>query len=182
MSSGEAAGEHRGDAVLDDPATGTRVVFRQRSGDTQGRVVVVEMFLQPEARPFPGHVHPHQEETIDVLHGTVEFRIGAREMLAGPGCRVRVPAGVPHEFRNRGAEVAHVVCELRPALGFEPLLEALFAPTASARAGGWRGLLERVAIADAHFETARASFPPAAVQRPALRLGAALGRLLGYEG
>jgi quercetin dioxygenase-like cupin family protein len=171
-------------AVLDDPVTGTRVVFRRRSEETQGRVVVVEMFLQPQGRPFAAHVHPRQEETIDVLHGTVAFRIGRAETVAGPGHRVRVPAAVPHEFHNRGGEVAHVVCELRPALGFESLLEAVFgrATRTSVDASGLRALLGRVAHANTHFETARAPFPPAAVQRPALWLGAALGRLLGCVG
>lgn len=168
-------------AVLDDPLTGTRVVFRRRSGDTQGRAVVVEMFLQPRGRPFVAHVHPWQEETIDVLHGTVSFRIGHVEMLAGPGRRVRVPAGAAHEFRNRGDEVAHLVCELRPALGFESLLEAMFGGLAATSAGASRlcVFLGRVAIVDAHFETVRAPFPPAAMQRPALRLCAVIGRLLG---
>ncbi len=170
-------------AVLDDPETGTRIVFRRRSGETQGRVVVVEMLLQPQVRPFAVHLHPRQEETIDVLHGTVAFRIGRAGMLAGPGRRVRVPPGVAHEFRNRGDDVAHVVCELRPALDSESLLEALFGrtPGTSLEGNRLRLLLGRIAIAHAHFETARAPFPPAAVQRPALRLGAALGRLLGCE-
>lgn len=183
MPIGEARGDARGDTVLDDPATGTRVVFRRRSGDTQGRVVVVEMFLQPQGRPFPRHVHPRQEETVDVLHGTVGFRVGRAETFVGAGRRVRVPAGVAHEFSNRGGEVAHVVCELRPALGFDALLEARFgrAEATSADGGALHLLLGRVATANAHFETIRAPFPPAAVQRPALRLGAALGRLLGKE-
>lgn len=170
--------------VLDDPVTGTRIVFRRTSEETQGRVVVVEMFLEPQGRPFAAHVHPRQEETIDVLHGTVAFRIGDAETVARPGHRVRVPVGIPHEFGNRGDDVAHVVCELRPALGFESLLEDVFgrAGRTSADAHGLCALLGRVALANAHFETTRAPFPPAAVQRPALWLGAALGRLLGCAG
>jgi hypothetical protein len=35
-------------------------------------------------------------------------------------------------------------------------------------------------IARAHFETVRLPFPPAAVQRAGLALGAPLGKLLGY--
>jgi quercetin dioxygenase-like cupin family protein len=168
--------------VLDDPVTGTRIVLRWRSGDTQGRAVVVEMFLQPQGRPFAAHLHPRQEETIDVLHGVVGFRIGRGKILAGPGRRVRVPAGVAHEFRNRGDGVAHVVCELRPALTFESLLEAVFGrPGETGPGNPLCALLGRVAIANEHFDTARAPFPPAAVQRPALRLGAGLGRLLGCE-
>lgn len=124
-----------GAVVLEDRLTGTRVVIRRTSDETHGRAVVVEMLLQPHGRPFATHVHPRQDETIDVLHGAVAFRLGRAETLCGPGCRVRVPAGVDHEFSNCGDDVAHVVCELRPALGFEALLRAVFGGAANANAG-----------------------------------------------
>ncbi len=128
--------------MLEDPVTGTRVVFRRTSDETQGRAVVVEMFLQPKAHPFAAHVHSRQEETIDVLHGTVAFRIGGAETVAGPGRRVRVPAGVPHELTNQGDDVAHIVCELRPALAFESQLRAEFG-RAAADAAAAEPLLDR---------------------------------------
>jgi hypothetical protein len=47
-----------------------------------------------------------------------------------------------------------------------------------------RGLpnpLRLAVIARAHFDTVRLPFPPAAVQRAALAIGAPLGRALGYR-
>jgi hypothetical protein len=41
--------------------------------------------------------------------------------------------------------------------------------------------LRLAVIANAHFDTVRLPFAPAALQKPALALGALLGRLAGYR-
>ncbi len=64
------------DDVLEDPAAGIRVVFRRTSRETHGRAVVFELFVAPSGRAPVTHLHPNQEERIDVLHGSVGFRLG----------------------------------------------------------------------------------------------------------
>ncbi|MGE5274224.1 MAG: cupin domain-containing protein [Verrucomicrobiota bacterium] len=159
-----------------------RIVFRRTADDTNGRAVVFEMFVPPNGRGFATHVHPRQEERVDVLHGTVGVRVGRQRRSVGPGGRITVPAGARHGFWNAGEDVAHVVCELRPALRFDSLLETMFA---LAVGGETRGraeprLFRRAVIANAHFDTVRAAFPPAWVQRVALGVAARAGRLLGH--
>lgn len=139
------------------------------------------MFVPPGERGFAMHVHPRQEERVDVLHGTVGFRISRHQRLVGPGGRAAIPAGTAHGFWNAGEDVAHVVCELRPALRFDLLLEAVFALAAPVTTGGRKPqLLRRAVIANSHFDTVRAAFPPAWVQRFGLGLAARVGRMLGY--
>jgi hypothetical protein len=94
-----------------------------------------------------------------------------------------VPAGTPHKFWNAGDEVVHFVCEVRPALQFESLLETMFALAADGRTNrkGMPNPLHLAVIAQAHFDTVRLPFPPAIVQRIGLALGSPLGRALGYE-
>lgn len=162
--------------MLEDPATGIRVVFRRTSRETNGRAVVLEVFVAPSGRTPGMHLHPNQEERIDVLHGFVGFRLGRDRKVVGPGRRVTVPPGTRHAFWNAGDEVAHLVCELRPALRFESLIEALLA----APAGGKRSVLRRAIVAHEHFDTVRMPFPPVPIQRFALAIGASAGRLLGY--
>ena len=65
------------------------------------------------------------------LRGSVGFRVGRKELVAGPGRRLTVPAGTPHKFWNPGEEAAHFVCEVRPAPQFEALLETMFALAAA---------------------------------------------------
>ena len=61
------------------------------------------------------------------------FRVGGEERIAGPGERLTVPAGTPHKFWNAGESEAHFVCEVRPALQFEQLLETMFALAADGK-------------------------------------------------
>ena len=50
----------------------------------------------------PLHVHHNDDEAWYVVEGTMRFRLGGQEVLAGAGTTVLVPAGVPHTFGNAG--------------------------------------------------------------------------------
>jgi len=169
--------------VIENPVTGERIVFRKTSRDTGGQAVVIETFVQPDGFVAAAHVHPSQEERFEVLKGSVGFRIGREKLVAGPGQRMTVPAGTPHKFWNAGDDEAQFVCEIRPALQFESLLETMFALAADGKTNrkGMPNLLRLAVIAHAHFDTVRLPFPPAIVQRMGLALGSPAGRLLGYE-
>lgn len=173
---------HAGDTIH-NPVTGERIVFRQTSRETNGEAVVIETFVQPSGFVAAAHVHPGQEERFEILRGSVGFKIGRRKLVAGPGQRLTVPAGTPHKFWNAGEDEAHFVCEVRPALQFEALLETMFALAADGKTSrkGMPNPLRLAVIANAHFDTVRLPFPPALVQRIGLALGAPVGRALGYE-
>ncbi len=169
--------------TIENPITGERLVFRKTSRETGGQAVVIETFVQPNGFVAAAHVHPSQEERFEVLRGSVGFKIGRKKMVAGPGQRVTVPAGTPHKFWNAGDDEAHFVCEVRPALQFESLLETMFALAADGKTNrkGMPNPLRLAVIANAHFDTVQLPFPPALLQRIALAMGAPLGRLAGYE-
>ena len=170
-----------GDSIV-NPVTGERLVFRTTSRQTGGEAVVVETFVQPHGFVAAAHVHPSQEERFEVLDGRVGFRVGRRTLVAGPGERLTVPARTAHKFWNAGDGVAHFVCEIRPALRFESLIETMFALAADGRTNrkGMPNPFRLAVIANAHFDTVRLPFPPAALQRAGLALGAPVGRMLGY--
>jgi Cupin domain len=117
-----------------------------------------------------------------VLRGSVGFKIGRKKLVAGPGQRITVPAGTPHKFWNAGDEEAHFVCEVRPALQFESLLETMFALATDGKTNrkGMPNPLRLAVIANAHFDTVQLPFPPALLQRIALAMGAPVGKLCGY--
>jgi mannose-6-phosphate isomerase-like protein (cupin superfamily) len=170
-----------GDSIV-NPVTGERLVFHRTAADTGGEAVVVETFVQPDGAVAAAHVHPSQEERFEVLRGTVGFKIGRRKLTAGPGERVTVPAGTPHKFWNAGDDVAQFVCEIRPALQFESLIETMFGLAADGKCNrkGMPNPLRLAVIANHHFDTVQLPFPPAALQKLGLVLGAPLGRLLGF--
>jgi quercetin dioxygenase-like cupin family protein len=169
--------------TIENPVTGERIIFRQTSRDTKGEAVVIEAFVQPEGAVAAAHVHPSQEERFEVLHGSFGFKVGGKKLVAGPGERLTIPAGITHKFWNAGDDEAHFVCEVRPALQFERLLETMFALAADGKTNrkGMPNPLRLAVIAHAHLDTVRLPFPPAWMQQMGLALGAPLGRILGYE-
>jgi len=173
---------HSGNTI-ENPLTGERIVFRTTYRETNGQAVVIETFVQPGGFVAAAHVHPSQEERFTVLGGSVGFRVGREKTIAGPGQKLTVPAGTPHKFWNAGEDVAHFVCEVRPALQFESLLETMFALAEAGKTNrkGMPDPLRLAAIARSHFDTVRLPFPPASMQRAALAVGAWLGCLIGYR-
>jgi hypothetical protein len=75
------------------------------------------------------------------------------------------------------------VCEVRPALQFESLLETMFvlAEDGKTNRKGMPNPLRLAVIAHAHFDTVRLPQPPAWLQKAGLAIGAPLGRALGYR-
>jgi quercetin dioxygenase-like cupin family protein len=172
---------HAGDSI-ENPVTGERLVFRKTARETGGHAVVFETFVQPNGFVAAAHVHPSQEERFEILRGSVGFKIGRKKLVAGPGQRISIPAGTTHKFWNAGDDEAHFVCEVRPALQFEQLIETMFSLAADGKTNrkGMPNLLRLAVIANAHFDTVRLPFPPAFVQKAGLTLGAPIGRLVGY--
>jgi quercetin dioxygenase-like cupin family protein len=168
--------------TLRNSVTGETLVFRTTSADTNGESVVVETFVEPNGAVAAAHVHPAQEELFEVLGGELEFRIGRSTIVARAGDRVLVPAGTAHRFENVGEETAHFVCEIKPALGFEQLIETMFSLAEDGKVSkkGMPNPLRLAVIARHHFGDVRLPFPPAWLQRLGLALGAPLGRLVGY--
>jgi quercetin dioxygenase-like cupin family protein len=168
---------------LRNPVTGETLVFHKTSADTNGEAVVVETFVEPNGAVAAAHVHPAQEELFEVLGGAIEFQLGQRTLVAGAGDRILVAPGTPHRFRNVGEETAHFVCEVRPALQFEQLIETMFGLAADGKVNrkGMPNPLRLAVIARHHFGDVRLPFPPAWLQRLGLAFGAPLGRLLGYR-
>jgi len=169
--------------TLRNSVTGETLVFRTTSADTNGESVVVETFVEPNGAVAAAHVHPAQEELFEVLGGELEFRIGKNTIVAKPGDRVLVPAGTPHKFKNVGEETAHFVCEVKPALGFEQLIETMFSLAEDGKVNkkGMPNPLRLAVIARHHFGDVRLPFPPAWLQRLGLACGAPLGRMLGCK-
>jgi quercetin dioxygenase-like cupin family protein len=167
---------------ITNTVTGETLVFRTTSADSNGECVVVETFVQPDGAVAAAHIHPEQEETFEILAGELEFRLGKNTLVAKAGDRILVPAGAPHRFRNVGEETAHFVCEVRPALGFEQLIETMFSLAEDGKVNrkGMPNPFRLAVIARHHFDDVRLPFPPAWMQKLGLALGAPLGRLLGY--
>jgi mannose-6-phosphate isomerase-like protein (cupin superfamily) len=70
------------------------------------------------------HLHRSYEEAFYVIEGEVQFQLGSDELYAGPGSAILVPAGVPHCFRNIGAQDARWLVVAAPAIAVTSIEEA----------------------------------------------------------
>lgn len=173
---------HQGD-TLTNPITGETMIFHRTSHDTDGERVVFETIVQPDGFVASAHVHPYQSERFEVLTGELRLEVGGDEHMARAGDTVIVPAGTPHRFYNPGDRETRFLCEVRPALGFESLIETMFTLAADGKTNR-RGLpnpLRLAVIARAHFDTVRLPSVPVFIQRAGLAVGASFGRLMGYK-
>ncbi len=172
----------RGDTIH-NPVTGERVTFLATSRETDGEAVVIETVVEPDGFVAAAHVHPFQSERFAVEAGVLGLKAGGKKLTLEPGNAVTVEAGTPHRFWNAGADQVRFVCEVRPALEFESVLETMFALAADGKTDrkGMPNPFRLAVIAKAHFDTVRLPFPPAWMQKAGLALGAPLGRLLGYR-
>jgi mannose-6-phosphate isomerase-like protein (cupin superfamily) len=171
-----------GDTLRND-VTGEQMHFLKAAADTNGEYVLVEVTVEPNGFVAAAHLHPHQTETFAVVSGALCFEVDGTDVVVSAGETVVVEPGTPHKFWNAGEQPAVFRAEVRPALGFERLIETMFALAADGKTNR-RGLpnpLRLAVIAKAHFDDVRLPFPPAWMQRLGLALGAPLGRLFGYS-
>jgi quercetin dioxygenase-like cupin family protein len=168
--------------TIHNPVTGERITFLTTSAETGGEAVVIEVVVQPHGFVAAGHVHPSQSERFAVAAGTLGLKVGGEKLTLRPGDVATVEPGVSHRFWNAGEDEVRFVCEVRPALRFESLLETMFALAVDGKTNrkGMPNPLRLAPIAQAHFDTVQLPFPPAWLQRAGLALAAPLGRLLGY--
>ena len=101
-------------------------MFLRTAADTGGELLEMDNhWVRPDHRTAP-HVHPGMEETWQVISGRAGFRIGDREVEAGPGETVVAPPGVAHCAWNLGGGETHLRITMRPALRWEDFVVRLF--------------------------------------------------------
>lgn len=160
------------DHLVRDPVFRTRYRFsRTPASDGAGEVQHVEMWVDPGGG-VTAHIHPSMEERFTVVEGRPEFLAGRQWRSAAPGETVVVAPGTRHAFRNRGEEVAHVLCDARPPSTLQAFLEDV---AGLSRAGKLTriglpkpsGLLEAAVLAHHYREMVVLLFPspPPIVQR-----------------
>jgi mannose-6-phosphate isomerase-like protein (cupin superfamily) len=169
--------------ILSNPVTKERMTFLRTSAQTGGDHVLVELRSAPGGFVAAAHTHPAQIETFEIVSGTLGAKVGRRQVEARAGETLVVDQGTPHKWWNAGDDELVFRCEIRPAGQFEQLIETMFSLAADGKTNrkGMPNPLRLAVIAEHHFADVQLPFPPPALQRLGLALGAPLGRLLGYR-
>jgi hypothetical protein len=170
--------------TIHNPVTGERITFHATSAGRHERRVGRDR-VHGSAGPLRRRraCPSLQSERFAVIEGTLGLKSGKEKLTLGRGEVAVVEPGTPHKFWNAGEDEVRFVCEVRPALQFESLLETMFVLAADGKTNrkGMPNLLRLAVIARAHFDTVRLPQPPAWLQKAGLALGAPLGRALGYR-
>jgi len=79
-------------------------IFKADGPETAGRYSISEWWLEPNTQGPGAHSHP-EDDVFYVLDGTMSFLVGDLWVDAPAGLFVLAPAGVTHDFENRGSFV-----------------------------------------------------------------------------
>jgi mannose-6-phosphate isomerase-like protein (cupin superfamily) len=99
-------------------------VFKADEAETEARYSVSEWWLKPHTDGPGAHSHEANDEVFYVLEGGPEILIGETWVALEPGCFVRIPARVVHDFRNRADRDAGLLNVFIPG-GFERKMPAI---------------------------------------------------------
>ena len=99
---------------LDSPAPGRFFDLKLLGHETGESIMLFEETL-PAGTTSLYHLHRDSDEVAWVLAGEITFKIGDEVTVGGPGACVFLPRGVPHAWKNTGAETGRVLFLYTPA-------------------------------------------------------------------
>jgi len=174
----------RPEETIEAPTMGQRITCLPNTVSTSGELLRFTLWMRGHAWPPPLHVHPRQEERIEVVSGSVLSISGGVRRVLSPGETISTPPGEPHTVGPAGEDAVEMIVEFRPSLGFERFVERTFAlDRAGHLSAKGRGNPLRLATARPHEAEFFAPRVPIGLQRAILRALDQLGRrLLGARG
>jgi quercetin dioxygenase-like cupin family protein len=81
--------------------------------DTNGRYSLIDMHIPPGGGP-PPHRHDF-EEMFSMLEGEIEATFRGKKTIIRAGETINIPANAPHQFQNKSAQPARLLCLCSPA-------------------------------------------------------------------
>jgi mannose-6-phosphate isomerase-like protein (cupin superfamily) len=169
-------------AVLDFNPTVGMLVEGAAPDDPETDPWRVIMVFAPNFSGPPLHVHPHQEESYEVLAGTLDVFVDGRWRELHQGETLTVPPATPHTIRNLHPEEVRAVNVHAPALDFPRFMARLHELVHSGKVRSLpprdlRSIMYLSMLFTAHHRTVVSVKPPQRV----MRMLASVGRRLGYE-
>mgnify|MGYP000232775651 CR=1 FL=1 len=173
------------DWVVSPPA-GKRVRFVERPDNPDSDPLRFEMWLAAEGSHGPmKHVHPEQDEFLEVVDGRMGVFHGGETTAYGPGEGVTIPAGDVHRFWNADETELHLRGGVDPGLRTETFMRITYglardgAPVTPS--GMPLNALRLAALLDEFDDMLYLAAPPVGLQRLGVAILAPLGRLAGYD-
>ena len=169
--------------VVENPATGERVVILTDPFEHPDKVLVSHLYVTPGGRVSVKHWHPTVTERFHVLSGQVGFQIGEEEHLLGPGQQAEVPPNTLHDWWQVGEETAEVVVEVTPGDRFTELVGTFFGLARDGKVDkkGVPKPLQLAVSTTAYRDVIVVASPPPWLQRIVFGVLAPIGRRRGLR-
>lgn len=106
------------------PMGGMTSLFLADGPETRDTYSISEWWLEPGQKGSGAHAHEANDDIFYMLEGTMHFLVGKKWMGLSAGDFLRVPAGVTHDFENRGRKRAGFLNIYIPG-GFEKDMPAI---------------------------------------------------------
>ena len=167
--------------VFENPRTGARLEVRAREPDR----LEVERVYKPHTGKADPHVHLDFDQWFEVIDGAMSLTLDGQAREYGPGDSVHVPRGVPHVDAWNASDA-----DLRVRARFEPLPEFVEGYTAALGAAmrnddlnkqGEFRQLQLFTVLRAYHAQSYTSRLPIGLQKAAIPVLAAIGRMRGYR-
>jgi quercetin dioxygenase-like cupin family protein len=143
----------------------------------------VEVTYAPGGDAPPAHFHPGQDESFELLTGSLCVRIDGAERSYRAGETFEIPRGSAHQMWNPGDEPVRAIWQTRPAGRTLDWFEGLDSLQRSGRVGknGIPGPLAMGAYLTEYRDVFRLAARPQPLVRGALALLGVAGRVRGYR-
>jgi mannose-6-phosphate isomerase-like protein (cupin superfamily) len=163
--------------LLENPVTRERFTIQASDAD----LLRLEVRVPPDMIRPPLHVHPHQDESFQVVSGRVTVRAGGDEHTLGPGDRFTIAPRTPHTFWNSGDSELAMLAEFRPPGNMQSFFETFCGMAREGRSTAQGGPpLLQVAASAREWDMYLAG-PPVAMQKALFAALRPLARLRGYR-
>jgi quercetin dioxygenase-like cupin family protein len=164
---------------------GEHGLFLKTAADTNGEFMLLEVTMDPKGFVTVEHTHPLQQESFEILQGTVLMTINGKEQVVKAGESRVVPAGTSHVWRNYSdTEEAKARVEFRPAGQIEYLFENGAGLSGDGKVdpkSGLPNLLQIAVFAIYYGNDMRMSKPPWWIQKILFSILYPFAWLLGYR-
>lgn len=165
-----------GKETIINPVTGEKLLVIKSTEE----IFKMAYSIRPNSKIAVEHVHPFQEQTIQVTSGELHCRVNGRDHVLRAGVSMTIPAGVAHfQWNPTGAEVLAIE-KYRPARQIHNFFRILFKLSEEGKTNGEGSLtpLLGAALMSEFKDTVRAS---SFKWRILFGLLAPVSRLLGYR-
>jgi quercetin dioxygenase-like cupin family protein len=162
-------------------ASGDSIELLETSAMSSGERVRTRIIFAAGGIRVPPHVHPLQDEAIEVLSGELTYVLAGEKHVVNAGNSVRLPRGVGHQHYSEGPEGAVTIQTMTPGLDFDYLLENLFGVGAEGRLKGPSYLLQLLVFLGKMKAAFAHAYIPFWFQKGVAVIVTPIAYLLGYR-